>query len=87
MRISLVLKISNFCFFLSSNFDTITFTPEDVYEELTKFDSSKASGPDLLKLLILLCISLTKLFTQSIESGSHPHNWVTANVVPVHKKG
>jgi len=39
--------------FLSPILDTVTFTPEDVYQELIKLNPSKACGPDLLPSSLL----------------------------------
>jgi len=34
-----------------------------------------------------LSVPLSYLFIQSIKSGTLPRDWVSANIVPVHKKG
>jgi len=36
---------------------------------------------------VSLLVPLSKLFTQSMSTGKLPQDWVTANVVPVFKKG
>ena len=77
---------------MSPILDTVTFTPEDVYQELIKLNPSKACGPDLLPSSLpkeaaeFICVSLCKLFNQSMRTGCLPQDWVTANIVPVHKK-
>ena len=73
--------------------DCISFTPDDVFQELANLDVSKACGPDLIPPLLLkkaasyICVPLSKLFTQSMSTGKLPQDWTTANVVPVFKKG
>ena len=73
--------------------DCISFTTDNVFQELTSLDVSKACGPDLIPPLLLkkaapyICLPLSKLFTQSMSTGKLPQDWVTANVVPVFKKG
>ena len=73
--------------------DSINFTSDDVFQELINLDVSKACGPDLIPPLLLkkaaayICVPLSKLFYQSMLTGKLPQDWVTANVVPVFKKG
>ena len=67
--------------------------PDAVYQELIHLNVYKACGPDLLQSLILkkaadfICSPLSNLFNQSLSSDHLPMDWVTANVIPVHKKG
>ena len=69
------------------------FTPDVIYQELLHLNVSKVCGPDLLPTLTLkkaaefICLPLYNLFNQSMSSGQLPRDWVTANIVPVHKKG
>ena len=78
---------------LSSIVESITFTTQDVYQELLQLNLNKACGPDLLTPQILkrsadfICESLCNLFNQSMSMGLLPKDWTTANVVPIHKKG
>ena len=78
---------------LSSIIQSINFTTQDVFQELSQLNPNKACGPDLLTPLLLkksaefICESLCKLFTQSMSMGSLPKDWTSANVVPVYKKG
>ena len=71
--------------------DSIIFSSDSVFEELLKIDCSKACGPDLIPTILLkkgavsICSSLAKLYTLSMEKGVLPRDWVTANVVPIHK--
>ena len=71
---------------------SVDFLPDDVYQELLQLNVSKACGPDLIPPLLLkraaehICVPLSKLFNQSMSSGELPQDWVTANVVPIHKR-
>ena len=71
---------------------TIRFTPENVYRELANLKSDKACGPDCIPAQLLkagadiICSPLSKIFQLSLDSGSLPRDWITANIVPVHKK-
>jgi len=72
---------------------TITFTPQDFFQELLDLNSNKACGPDLLTPQLMkrstdfICEPLCDLFNQSVSMGLLPKDWTSANVVPVHKKG
>ena len=77
----------------SSIIDSISFTPDYVHQDLLQLEVSKACGPNLIPLLLLLkraaayiCVRLSQLFNQSMSSGKLPHNWVTANI-SIFKKG
>ena len=60
---------------------------------LQGINPTKASGPDeipcrlLRELATELAPAFTRLFTQTHESGQLPHNWTTAWISPVFKKG
>ena len=60
---------------------------------MTQVDPFKAKGPDgiLPKLLkemeFELSPSLTWLFNSSLKQGKVPHDWKTASVTPIFKKG
>jgi exonuclease III len=75
------------------NLEEIRVTEEEVLKELTKLNPSKAPGPDGLPTRILkdcapeITPSVTKLFNDSLTSGTIPKAWKQANVVPLHKKG
>ena len=55
--------------------------------------SDKACGPDNIPAQLIkvtadfICTPLSRIFQLSINSGSLPRDWITANIVPVHKKG
>ena len=71
---------------------SVDFLLDDVYQELLQLNVSKACGPDLIPPLLLkratehICVPLSKLFNQSMSSGKLLQDWVTANVVPIHKR-
>ena len=73
--------------------NTIDFSVEEVHGELLNLQGGKACGPDHVSAHLLqkgadfLAPPLTKLFQLSFSTGILPSDWVTANVVPVHKKG
>ena len=79
--------------FCPSIVKSIEFHVEEVRTELVNLDPSKACGPDLIPARLLklgaefIAPSLTRLFQLSITSGELPLDWISANVVPVHKKG
>ena len=73
--------------------DSIQFTSENVFEELSNLQHDKPCGPDnlLVKLLIVtakfISLPISHLLQWSLSSGTLPRDWVTANIVPVHEKG
>jgi len=73
--------------------DSIIFSAEDVFNELTSLKADKACGPDcilaqlLKKGAELISSPLAKLFQSSLSSSKLPQDWMTANAVPVYKKG
>ena len=73
--------------------DTINFSVEEVHRELLNLQRDKACGPDHVSAHLLqkgadfLASPLTKLFQLSLSTGTLPNDWVTANIVPVFKKG
>lgn len=60
---------------------------------LAKLDPHKASGPDQIKPLLLKTLSkelapiLEVIFQKSLDAGSIPTPWKSANVAPIFKKG
>jgi hypothetical protein len=72
---------------------SIEFTCEEVRKKLSTLDVKKASGPDCIpnlvfyRLATVLAAPLCLLFQRSYHEGSLPSEWLTANVVPLHKKG
>ena len=64
-------------------------TLEAAEEKLRMLNCSKSQGPDdiparvLTELIRELAYPLSILFSKSIESGIHPHQWITAIVASV----
>ena len=60
---------------------------------MVNLNPHKASGPDMIKPLILKTLAtelspiLEILFQKSIEEGDIPNQWKSANVAPIYKKG
>jgi len=72
---------------------SITVHAAGVKKLLDDLDCTKATGPDLIPTRVLkecssvLAPILAELFQQSIDTGSIPDDWLTANVVAIFKKG
>ena len=72
--------------------DSIQFTSENVFEELSNLQHDKPCGPDnlLFQLLTvtaeLISLPISHLLQWSLSSGTLPRDWVTANIVPVLKR-
>ena len=60
---------------------------------LITLNESRACGPDVIPARLLkegaesICTSLAYLFQMSLDSGTLPSDWTSANVVPVFKRG
>ena len=60
---------------------------------LEKWNPSKSAGPDdIPSRLLKLCAAevspfLQFIFTQSLNEGTLPRDWLKANITPIHKKG
>ena len=60
---------------------------------LKKLYPSKSAGPDDIPSCVLkLCAAevspfLQFIFTQSLNEGTLPSDWLKANITPIHKKG
>jgi len=71
----------------------IQTSQEEVYKILTRLNTNKACGPDLISNKILkecamsLSQPLADLFNKSFNQGEFPQPWKHANVTPVYKKG
>ena len=71
---------------------TINFTPNEVLDILTSLHESKACGPDLITARLLkegaesICTSLAHLYQISIDYGTLPSDWTSADVVLVFKR-
>jgi len=71
----------------------ITFTQQDVLDVLTKLRVDTADGPDELSARFLTEIKdhivypLFIIFRKSLDEGSVPDDWKSANITPIFKKG
>jgi hypothetical protein len=69
--------------------DEVQITPDEVRTELCALDTSKACGPDNITPFLLkntadfISVPLCHLFNKSL---SFPFDWVSGNIVPVHKR-
>ena len=69
----------------------ISITPKMVKKVITNLDSSKASGPDCIPVLVLkncepeLSYILAKLFNNCLKESCFPDCWKVSSVVPVFK--
>ena len=79
-----------------SNYPDVTptvFSVPGIIKLLSNIDPKKANGPDLIPCCILkeaaevIAPFLQYLYTQSLESGGLPDDWLKANITPVFKKG
>ena len=79
--------------FNDSIISEIEFSASIVFEYLSNLDVTKACGPDLLPAFLLkhcaeaISAPLAYLFNRSMSTGTLPHDWVSANIVPVFKRG
>ena len=71
----------------------IRVTPEVVRDKLNQLDSTKVQGPDGIPPRVLkelsneLATPLCRLFNLSLETGQLPHDWKSALVTSIFKKG
>ena len=71
----------------------VLFTTHGIQLLLEKLDPAKAPGPDQLPTRVLkLCAKqiapvLQVIYSQSLDHGTLPHDWLSANITPVFKKG
>ena len=69
----------------------ISITPKMVRKVITNLDSSKASGPDCIPVVVLkncepeLSYVLAKLFNNCLKDSCFPDCWKVSSVVPVFK--
>ena len=70
---------------------TISITPKIVKKVITNLDSSKASGPDYIPMVVLknrepeLSYTLAKLFNMCLKESYFPDCWKVSSVVPLFK--
>ena len=73
--------------------EQITVTDEGVRKLLQKSNPRKASGPDMIPARLLkecseeLSPILTLIFNKSLQTGTVPNDWKSANVSAIFKKG
>ena len=71
----------------------ITVGASGIEKLLYNLNPHKASGPDKIKPIILKTLSaelspiLQVLFQKTLEEGSLPSQWKSANIAPIFKKG
>ena len=79
--------------FTDDNLLDIDFSCTRIKSLLDNVNTNKAPGPDGIHGFVLkncsrsLCIPLSILFKLIYNTGMIPHEWRTANITPVHKKG
>ena len=72
--------------------ENITFDTEGINKLLNNLDPKKACGPDLLPTRILkeaateIAQILQLIFKKSFENAELPKDWLTANIIAIHKK-
>ena len=70
----------------------ISFSISGIHSLLLNLDSNKSPGPDSMTTIFLKkCADevspiLQVIFTQSMNSGTLPDDWLSANITPVYKK-
>ena len=76
----------------STPFSFIRVSETSVHSAICQLDSSKASGPDLIPVVLLkaccdsLCYPLSMIFRKSLDTGIFPTKWKHASVTPIYKK-
>lgn len=71
----------------------IKVTAEGVLKLLQKLNPNKATGPDMLPARIMKELAaeisplLAIIYQKSLDTGTIPKNWKTANVTAIFKKG
>ena len=71
----------------------INISEKGVHKLLTDLKIHKAAGPDsipprlLKELADVISPALARIFQTSLDAGSVPKDWRTANIVPIFKKG
>ena len=84
-------SLQEYLIFNDSIISVIELSASVVCEYLSSLDTTKACGPDLLPAFLLkhcaeaISAPLAYLFNKSMSTGTLPHDWVSANVVPVYK--
>ncbi|XP_062532999.1 uncharacterized protein LOC134201765 [Bombyx mori] len=72
---------------------TFSVTQKTVFKMLSKLDTKKGAGGDLIPpFFVLKCagplsVPLCIIFNRSVSEGIFPAKWKEASIVPLHKKG
>ena len=72
--------------------DNLVITTNGVRNLLMNLNPKKANGPDLLPIRVLkeaaseTAATLQVIYSVSLQQGHAPHDWRSANIVPVYKK-
>ena len=86
-------NIPEFPYVTDMRLSDIPLTVDTVYRKLASLNVCKAQGPDDIHPYILkecresLCYPLLYIFRKSLDTGTIPQDWKTANVTPIFKKG
>ena len=78
---------------MTSNIPLIIFSVTGIENQLNLLNTHKSSGPDCIPAFVLrhcatkIASILTVFFSQSLNTGQMPSDWLRANVVPIFKKG
>ena len=73
------------------SFSDIEFTVEDIKNIISKLDSNKAHGDNMISIRLLelcdksICKPLSITFKSCLTQGIFSSEWSKANVVPIHK--
>ena len=73
--------------------DDLVITEERILKELESLNITKSMGPDNLNPRVLhetrqqITPILTRILTESWQSGEFPRDWKLANISAIHKKG
>jgi hypothetical protein len=71
----------------------IVISPDGIHKLIKDLKNNKSPGPDQIRKCELLidpamtAECLTYIFQASVDSGVLPHQWKTAYVTPIHKRG
>ena len=83
----------DFCMRTNTQIDNVVFTPEIVTRILKSLNGSTSIGPDGIPNVLLkkcahsLALPLCHIFDVSMRTCKLPHEWKTALITPIHKKG
>ena len=84
--------LSRFPWITEKSLSDVDFSLEDIKNIISKLDSNKAYGGDMISICMLklcgksICKSLSVIFKSFLTQGIFPCEWKKANVVLIHKK-